>query len=293
MDIFYDKHLNMECVVLEKGKLRIKIIPELGFKIASIAYDKAEMLFQPSEGRYGKVPYGSDFESSDTSGMDEMIPTIDKGVVGDYELKDHGDVWSVPWEAEVLNGSIEGCVKLKSLPLEFRKTVSILDDDRIEMEYCVKNLSDKTVPFLWALHGLNVIGKGTMIQLPEGMKKIFDVNRKMYEDVDDGIIEIDGLKDGGAYKYYVCAQHEECSCSLIYHDKDIRYSIEYSGSVNPYLGIWITKGGFKGEYNCALEPSNGFYDGLDRAIKNDKYGSVGPFDEKRWNIIIRLGKIRD
>ena len=151
----------MDCISLLQENIKVKVIPELGFKVASIVYKGNEMLFQPTEGRYRKVPYGSDFKTSDTSGMDEMMPTIEKCVLGCRSLPDHGDVWSVPWDVDICNGHIEGNVKLRSLPLRFSKAVKINNDDSIQMDYWVQNLSGERVPFLWALHGLNVIGKGT------------------------------------------------------------------------------------------------------------------------------------
>ncbi len=68
----------------------------------------------------------------------------------------------------------------------------------------------------------------------------------------------------------------------------IRYLIQYDPLVHPYLGVWITKGGFKGEYNCALEPSNGFYDSLALAYENKKIPLLKARGEDQWTIFIQI-----
>lgn len=44
--------------------------------------------------------------------------------------------------------------------------------------------------------------------------------------------------------------------------------LKYDARKLPYLGVWITAGGFRGDYNCALEPSSGYYDDIRTAREN-------------------------
>ncbi|WDC83206.1 hypothetical protein PL321_10375 [Caloramator sp. mosi_1] len=59
----------------------------------------------------------------------------------------------------------------------------------------------------------------------------------------------------------------------------------------PYLGVWINEGGFKGEYNCALEPSNAFYDSVEIA---KGYGKIKPLEageEQDWYVDVVLEEL--
>ncbi len=56
----------------------------------------------------------------------------------------------------------------------------------------------------------------------------------------------------------------------------------------PYLGVWLTKGRFKGEYNCAAEPSNGLYDFLELGFENDMIKKFNPHEETSWIIFIEV-----
>jgi hypothetical protein len=42
---------------------------------------------------------------------------------------------------------------------------------------------------------------------------------------------------------------------------------------------------------AALEPSNGYYDSLDRAIQNERYCMLAPGQEVVWAVKISLGAI--
>jgi hypothetical protein len=48
----------------------------------------------------------------------------------------------------------------------------------------------------------------------------------------------------------------------------MNFLFTYDANKLPYLGFWRTLGGFRGDYNCALEPSNGFYDSIAKAQEN-------------------------
>lgn len=144
MKIIKEKHYNMDCITLSQGGLSIKMLPELGFKMSSIRYKDKEFLFQPSKKEYMKAVYGDNFVDYDTSGLDEMIPTIDSCILkGNTLLPDHGDVWSVPWEVEIKEDSVIGVVDLRSMDLKFEKTVSMVDSNTITMKYRLINESEK------------------------------------------------------------------------------------------------------------------------------------------------------
>ena len=80
--------------------------------------------------------------------------------------------------------------------------------------------------------------------------------------------KVPGAESRSMVKYYVESRISEGYCGFYYPVADISYILQYDGSKLPYLGVWITAGGFQGDYNCALEPTNGFYDSIGRAAEN-------------------------
>ena len=296
MEITGGYHLGLKTIDIQTRTLRLKTIPELGFKIASIVYKplEKEFLFQPTKRKY-KIPnFKDDFSKYDTSGFDEMLPTVDACLYPEGEFKgaylpDHGDLWTLPFDVKVEGEKLAGRANLKSLPLSFEKKISIKDETTIEMEYKVKNLGDKRLYYLWTLHGLNNFDDHTEFIFSEDMNKVINVQG----DEDLNKMDLKSLKayeDKKTYKYYFWGEIKTGKIGIRYKKERLEYIINYAPKLNPYLGIWVTKGGFKGEYNCAIEPSNGFYDSLDRAYNNNMVESLEASEEKSWSISININK---
>lgn len=287
-------HLNMDAIVMNNKSIEMKILPKLGFKMASILYKpKAmEFLFQPTKGKYDIPEYGDAFQDYDTSGLDEMIPTIERCEypVGEFKghiLPDHGDVWSLPWNVQILDTEVMGSVKLKSLPLEFTKTVGFQGDNTIKMDYSVKNLSNNDIHYVWTLHGLNVFDEDTEFIFQDDMKDVINIHSN--EDLDRlDLRYLKNYRNNRSYKYYFWGKFKKGEVGLDYRAKRLKYIIRYDVDKHPYLGVWVTKGGFKGEYNCALEPSNGFYDSVSLAYENHMIPLLEPHGEHSWSVYIDI-----
>lgn len=306
-----EKHFNMNVIAMESKVLKVKLLPDIGFKMVSLEYKpkKKEFIFQPLNKKYEIPFYGDDFEKYDTSGLDEMIPTIAKCIYpeGLYKgsiLPNHGDVWSIPWSVNCIDNTVKGKVTLKSLPLEFFKELTFQEENLLRIDYKVKNLSSKNISFLWALHGLNIFDDETKLILPNEENRIINVHENdvlgcigqvntfpFAKDINGATIDLTlfkSYKDNRSYKYYFLNPVKNGEVGLQYVKDNIMYLIKYDAEKIPYLGVWITKGGFKGEYNCAIEPSNGFYDSLELAFKNKRLKKLNPFEKTSWTIFIEV-----
>ena len=286
-----DRYLNFDAVILENENLRLAILPDLGFKIASI-YEKnkeMEFLFQPTDRQYKKAVYGADFSHYDTSGIDDCIPTIDvcKYPFDDsITLPDHGDVWSLEWELlESSESHAKGGVKLPSLPLYFTKNIE-LEGTRVKISYEAKNLSSDEVSYLWAFHGLSNYDEDTVLEFEEGLKNYINVQND--EVWDFNIFELKNFKKDHTFKYYFTDEIKEGKAVIDHTKKRVRYSLSFDPKALPYMGVWLTTGGFKGERNVAIEPCNGYYDSLEKAYKNEKYKTVAGHATDKWAIDIEI-----
>lgn len=288
------KHLNVDAIIMKNEKLQVKLLPEIGFKIASIVYlpKQKEFLFQPTNKKYMYPNYRDKFEKYDTSGLDDVIPTIDECIYPNGKFKgmllpDHGDVWSTKWDVDVFENKVVGHVMLKSLPLELTRSIEFSNDDTIKLNYIVKNLDDGDVYFIWALHGLNTFDDYTEFIFEEDMLDVINVHDN--EDLSKiNLKKLNSYENNRAYKYYFLNKLSKGEVGLNYIKEKLKYIIKYDPDVLPYLGIWVTKGGFKGEYNCAIEPSNGFYDSLFTAYQNNKLPCLSSHEEINWTIEIKI-----
>lgn len=290
--IYKDVHLNMDAYIIENDKLRIKILEEFGGKIASIYHKDSdlELLFQPTKGKYKKPKLKEPFENYDTSGIDEMLPTIDSCFYPNSyrKLNDHGDIWAQKWDYEIDGDSLITKVRCDSIKLDFIRKISLEDED-IVLDYKLINPTDQDLYYLWAFHGLFNFDESTELEFPFE-KEIINVVDK--EDYDFDFKKLSEYPDGKSFKFYFDGEIPKGEASFIRKDKNIKVDYKFDTDINKYLGVWITKGGFKGEYNLAIEPTSGFYDSLEKAFKNDRVSKIDSKDKLEWYLKISVKKWR-
>ena len=230
-----------------------------------------------------------------------MLPTIDACAYpgSEYQgarLPDHGEVWASSWCVSISDYSVKGTVELDCLPMRFTRTVSFESEHTVRFDYIARNLGTKPLRFLWALHPLNMLKKGTRLLLPKGSRKLLNVHQGSAPDYAEKEIDFgsSGLSapyaigHGHSCKYYV-NNPLNIGCAGLYYPQDkLALLYRFDPVKLPYLGVWINTGGFKNEVNIAIEPSNGFYDSLERAVSNNTAVAILPDKDVRWSLKIDL-----
>ncbi|MDD7593357.1 MAG: hypothetical protein PUJ57_03880 [Peptoniphilaceae bacterium] len=291
----------LHVVTLETEELIVTIYPEIGFKIASIVYKPKEFeaLARPlgietvSDERmlYQRAYPGAPFSHYDLSGIDDCIPTIDACNVSDLgHFADHGDAWSRAWnvfEEDRTMRSVKAYFRLSAIPLYFERHIHI-EGHSIFLKYRVLNESVQARPFLWALHDLCRYEPDAVLSWPEPATLM---NAHGDEAFDFDLHRMDDVPVDGAYKFYLTEPLSQGAASITYPTEGVRLSLYWDPKVIPYLGGWVNTGGSAGPKTIALEPTNGYYDSLARAIANQKVGQVGPGKEQTWTVELRLESV--
>lgn len=261
---------------LKNEYVDVYIIPDLGGKIAKIQYkDGFEPVFNKEYEDY-KIPVSTNFAEYDTSGIDDCIPTIDKCDYNKTVLPDHGELWFNKMDVvEYDDTKIKLLYEFDTVPLVFIKEIKI-ENNEVIILYNVTAKDD--TDYLWAFHGLMTLDGCMYIHEPKN----------------DGIIQVDGAKmpedhcdikkydDNKTYKFYYRNKLDDGKFTLEYAHHNLHYYFDADNS--PYVGVWITTGGFKGERNIAIEPCNGYYDSLTKAIENKRYVNIKKNENHSWYI---------
>ncbi|CDF58801.1 hypothetical protein [Thermobrachium celere] len=306
-NVFYK---GLDGIKVENEYISLIILPKLGAKIASLIYkpQNFEVLAQPTLNRYTLAEYGDKFEKYDTSGIDEMYPTIDECVYPydgyDRKMPDHGELWSIPWKVEVINDEIVCSVSGVNFKYEFERRIK-LDKNIIRLNYKVKNTGTCQLYGLWAFHGLVACDDESKILLDA--EKVMNVHKSsVYGDVGnihlfpetyDVIgkkVRVDRIGPRTlekTEKFYVYGEIKKGEAGLTLNKNKLLYKLLFPKDKIPYLGVWINEGGFKGEYNCALEPSNAFYDSVEIAKEYGKIKPLGVNEEETWYLDIVLEEL--
>ena len=285
----------------DNGILRVEVNPMNGGNISSIKYKGKELLFQPPRHDYDLPERGSSFEKYAAAGFDDAFPNIDAEeiIYGGKRVKynDHGDVWTAVMEIYLKNGGV--VLHTTNERYFFEKAVRV-DKNRLTVSYRIKNMSDDVFPCFYTMHCL--------FECEENMRVIFPENTTKVENALDserlgqsGTVHNFPVTESGAdlshirsknsrkyEKFYAYNPLSEGKCAICFPQKGVTAKIEWDKAVLPYLGFWVTEGGFRSDYNCALEPSSGYYDSVSRALKNNRLWLLRPDEEKRFDISISV-----
>ena len=307
--IYKDIFKGIESIVLENKLLKVVVLPSIGGKIASI-YNKEkdfELLFQNKNSEYKHPKLNDDFAEYDASGFDDAFPTIDLSEVNYCGKKvsypDHGEIWSSSLDYKLSADDVELFLQSSILPYYYKKTIS-LSDENLNIEYHIKNTGTETFPCIWAMHCLVNCEENMELTFPKTTTEILNVQDSInlgkkntphqypitnnIRNQDYYLNKVGEKSCNNTEKYYANGAVSEGNCSIYYPNHNMLYSVDFDKDKMPYLGFWVTEGGFRGDYNCAFEPTNGFYDGIETAKTNEKLFYLSPDEPLDFTISISL-----
>jgi galactose mutarotase-like enzyme len=300
---------NCKAIQLENEDLRVVVLPYLGGKIASL-YKKDkdfELVYQNKEEVYRKAKVYDNFAEFDASGFDDAFPSIDEGMVKFKNNKvlypDHGEIWTGTFDFNIVGDTVELYFTSTILSYNYKKII-FLNENLLEIKYEIVNTGKENLPCIWAAHYLVNCHEDMELILPESTDLAMNVCKSKHLGEIGDLHSYPITKDcyGNEYrldkvfphsankyeKYYICNPISEGKCGIYYPHKDVAYLLHFDKEKLPYIGFWVTEGGFRGDYNCALEPSNGFYDSIDRAKLEGKLYELRVGENLNFTIGIEL-----
>ena len=285
MKITQIKWKGLYACCLENELLKAVFLPQCGGKTVSLVYKPADFeaaaqTYRPYlQIKYPQIP----FDEGDASGFDEAFPTIIEAAGGEKTdngfYMDHGEIWRAPFEVQVCDERLEMFYESYSNAYVYRKTVW-LEQNRLCFAIYIENLRERVFPCTWTFHGLMRYEEDMRLFYPDEVTRFLNVENSKELGMNGTFWQTDAGYDftkvpprvaDTELKYYAAEPVREGRCGYIYPSQHVRCTLEYNADSLPYLGMWITAGKFRGDYNCAWEPSNGFYDGIETAVKNGKY----------------------
>ena len=299
------KGLNAQ--VLENNYLRLTFLPQYGCKLASLISKKTdrEFLFQSKQNKLSIPLYASSFSKYDSSGFDEVFPSIDAcpypdGPFEGTQIPDHGEVWALNWTSAFApdGKSVKSFVQSQKFPYTLSRTVT-LQGSEIKFNYCVENTADVEFKFIWTPHCLLACSPKTRLLIPSDLTEVMSVehstkhlgpwgSRHSYPvtvDVHGKVIDLSKTEPVSAKnceKFYFTKPNIAGWCGIEHTDTREQLIYTYEPDKVPYLGVWKTQGGYRGDYNIALEPCTGVYDNLYTAAKIHKAAIVAPKSTYEW-----------
>ncbi|MBI9101583.1 MAG: DUF4432 family protein [Spirochaetales bacterium] len=305
--------------LLENDFYKAAILKQRGAKIASI-FSKSiqkELLYQV-EGNYDSpAAYDTPFGPDDSSGFDDMFPSINPEACPDAPWKnshypDHGEVWSLPWQSITNQLSPDSRTSADAVaayrvygirfPYALMKTVELIED-KIRFSYKAENNSPFPLPYLWAAHAIFRMEAGMELLPPKGSIEILNALEGKLGKVGDthnfpktlnrnkkkiDLSIIPEKNPEGMQKYYFKDRVKEGICSLHNPQDGMSINLEWNPEKLPYLGIWVNEGGWANQFNIGIEPATA---GMDSPTAGRKYGMesiLKPYSSFEWSLDISV-----
>ncbi len=271
---------------IRNDSVAVTVVPELGAKIISLqnCATKREWMWQAAPQRpLFRNKVGDDFAASTLAGWDECLPTVAPCHWRGRHLPDHGEVWSAAcsWdEAAWKNALIKTRVELPLSPFVFERTVS-LSGNCVRLDYSLTNHGSQAEEFIWAMHPLLELQPGDGLILPGEARRQWAG--------ENWINTLDfGLRQPACAKVFA-APITSALAGVANERTGDRLEISWDKEVHFGLGLWLTRGGWKGCHHLALEPTNGLDDSLVVAVREKKtFGLLVPRETRRWKVEVRL-----
>jgi len=325
MKIYQGMYKDIEALICETAAVRAVFLPDYGAKLTSLIgkANGREFLEQDPGVTYRKPVYAGSYVEAECSAFDDMFPTIDTIISSEYpwegvELPDHGEVYALKWEYEILdkNGA---CLKADASGTDLFETAEDegmtvhmwvysvrfgyrLDkwieekDGALCIRYKVQNLTGFDLNYIYAAHCMVAAEEGVVLEVPyekgAAATLIFNnsgllggygakVNWPVQNGIDFSVFPADTVED--AYKYFFDEPAPAGECVCRYPDGSVlRFGFDHIAM--PWLAIWTNPGGFKGLHNIALEPCTGAFDRPDRAKEQGKHSVLKAYGQQEWFI---------
>ncbi len=289
-----------DCLTVANDHLIIRVFPELGGRVASLRERRTgrDWLWNPPSGpRLFRNALGDPFSVSPHVGLDECIPTIAPCQWRERRLPDHGEIWPLPWavdDASLARGIVSMSVDLPITPLRFARSMR-LEGNCVRFDYRLQNLGTQPEDYLWAMHPLFTLQAGDTLEMPD------DVSSIKLECAAGGTtdgrgatwswpepfpgVRLDRLElpdnTAGYLKAFATTRHGEVR--LRNADARCGLTIRWDVVANPCVGLWLTRGGYRGWHHVAVEPSNGAPDSLELAVDAwHQAGRLSPSETRTW-----------
>jgi hypothetical protein len=283
----------------------VAVLPELGSKIFSLVNlrtGREWMWHPPGPLQLWQNAEGESFLKSTFIGADECLPTIAPCTWHGRALPDHGEVWSARWtldEQALTENTIRTTVQLPRSPFFFERSIT-LDQKIIRLDYGLRNTGTEAESWLWALHPLLSFQEDDRLELPSEVQRMRVYVARQPDFPSGTLLDWPGnspeialpelrLAGNDSYLKAFTGSLREGRARIANPGTNDSLEFRWNTNANPFLGLWLTRGGFNGWHHPAIEPTNLDNDSLAEAACSGSVPTLEPGARHQWTVEIEVG----
>lgn len=286
---------------LENSFLRVDLSPEIGGRVISIYNKKLDIEFLWKNERLSLRPSqpGDAYDPHFYGGIDEVIPGDIPERIGALDCPDHGELWTLPLETQIMD---EGLALYGMLPrwgLGYHKTITLHPSAPwINMDYRIENRSGNPRIFLWKLHAAVNINPGDTIICPAKKAAVADPAWSrwktespfpwplIYGERANLIPSADGTTD-----FLFLYDLESGTMGFQRHALNCELTLFFDPTVFPYACYFASYGGLDHHYTAVLEPSTAMPVSVNEAARLKQCSILKPNEQIATRVSIYAGPL--
>ncbi len=302
---------DIPALVLENAALRVTILPELGGHVVELV-DKdldRNLLWSNPRTLPRRAPYGANFDDWWSGGWDEIFPTGDRADLHGEPLPYMGELWSVPWTADVGIAGERAWVAARGLgtmaPARLERTLELRGDEPVlRAHYRLTNLDVRPLPFLWGIHPAFAVTPAHRIDHP-GREMLVGVSsgptmgevgttyawpNQPDPTAPTGSRDVRHVRPASdaLFAGHWATDLAEGWLALTDTSAHRGVAIRFDRAVFPHAWLWQVYGGWRGHHHLCLEPWTGHPMQLEAAQTAGRACVLGPGESLETDVAFIL-----
>lgn len=283
-------------VRMQNAEVRVEVVPALGGKIWSLEHRPSarEFLWRNPRQRLRPLMLGASYDDHFVGGFDELLPNDIPERVNGESLVDHGELWTTPLQANMVDDALVLSGRLPITPLEYRKTLR-LSGNTLVVQYTLTNIGRRPLDLLWKLHPALRISPGAEILVPARRARVADPQWSRVKDREEfdwgaapALRRVPPMGDQTEFLYLLDLAKGECA--LRHSVENWQFRLRFPRELFTSVWIFASFGGWRDLETLILEPCTTPQLSLAESAKAGQCLHLEPGETARPVIEVEIGE---
>jgi hypothetical protein len=302
-----------EAIILENEYLRAVIIPELGGRVWELE-DRIrgrQWIWHREDVPLQKAQTGASYDDVWSGGWEELFPNDAPCRFEGRDLPDHGEWWTMSWDATVScegnNAAVQLAAKSTAVKTTCVKEFSLsADAATLVVNYQIRNEEDKPIHFLFKQHLAISITPECRLWMPGGRVQAVDLSFSTilpgggpfywpYAAGEGNSVDLRAIPPAhaGAREFVYISELPQPWCGV----QDIRQGaairMDFDSRSFPYVWLFLTYGGWRNLYTAVLEPCTNLPKDLSEAVRLGQSARLEPGHKFETVVSVTLAGLKE
>jgi len=304
-----------DALEVDNGYLRALVLPGLGGKILSLVDLRTNREWLARSDRpLVRRTYAGQYDQYDYSGWDECFPGIGQCFYPEQPwqgiaVPDHGELWTLPWRTEIIDGTLRQSVNGVHFPYRFQRRIDFNAGPRLTIDYVVENYAAYDFKAFWSAHPMLAVTPTSRFRIPEGLRVRVEVSKHQWlgsylaehdwpTTLDDQGNEVDLSLIGTAAQDHVdklfSTRVSEGWGAIFDEANEDFFVFTFRPKDVPFVGVCAIRGRWPTDDDSTLigliEPCTGWPDRLDVAIDRGEHATIPAGGCLSWQLVLEVGR---